>query len=106
MHEEMTDITLYCLEKKEGLRTAFTITVEKNKLFGKKLKILMNIRIWKVQFTFSDKEKLVRLLHKGLSIEGEAQKTEIRNATDEIGQHFSEPPAEHIHTSILCFKFC
>lgn len=57
----------------------------------------MNIRIWKVQFTFSDKEKLVRLLHKGLSIEGEAQRTEIRNATDEIGQHFNEPPAEHIH---------
>lgn len=30
MHEEMLDITLYCLEKKERLRTAFTITVEKN----------------------------------------------------------------------------
>ncbi|CAB4427840.1 unnamed protein product [Rhizophagus irregularis] len=57
----------------------------------------MNIRIWKVQVTFSDKEKLVCLSHKGLSIEREAQRTEIRNATDEIGQHFSEPLAEHIH---------
>ncbi len=112
MYEEMTDIiTLNCLEKEEGFRTAFKVSIEKNEEISQLKEAIWekirntydidtkNIRLWKVQVPFSDKEKLVRISYEGLSVENEAQGTELLNATDDIEYHFSEPLARHIHVN-------
>lgn len=112
--EEISDvITLVCIEKEEGLKTAFKVSVDKNEsicdlkeAIWEKIKNsydidAKNIRLWKVQVPFSDKEKLIRISYEGLTVESEAQGTEIFNATDEIGHHFDEPLAKHVHVIFI-----